>query len=315
MSSGQTLVTGCGGFVGSWLVPVLQEAGHEVIGLVRPGRGHETPELDTLEVDLRDRAATHTALKRTRPDRIVHLAALAAPTAATEQPLEALRVNYIAVDHLFGALATHAPAARLLYVGTSDVYGLQSAEAPPFREDASIRPANLYAATKAAGERRAELAFEREGLDVVRARPFNHTGPGRPASYVEAAFARQIALIERGASGAELRVGNLEPVRDFSDVRDVVRAYVLLLERAKRGEVYNVCSGQGHRISELLEHLLARSSATPEVVVDPDRFRPTTPDRLAAVGDATRLRELGWSPHYTFDQTLADVLEDWRKRA
>jgi GDP-4-dehydro-6-deoxy-D-mannose reductase len=315
LGANATLVTGCGGFVGSWLVPALQRSGHAVIGLERPGSVPDTPELDCLEIDLRDRNATHDALKWTRPAQVVHLAAMAAPLEAAADPIEALRVNYIAVDHLLSALASHAPDSRLLYVGTGDVYGLQAADAPPFDEASPIRPPNLYAATKAAAERRVELAFERDGLDVVRARPFNHTGPGRPPSYVEASFARQLALIERSTIDPVLRVGNLESIRDFSDVRDVVDAYRLMLEQGQRGEVYNVCSKHGRRISEVLDHLLAVSGATPSVVVDPDLFRPAAPDQLASVGDPARLRELGWRPRYTFDQTVADVLDDWRERA
>jgi GDP-4-dehydro-6-deoxy-D-mannose reductase len=295
-------------------VPALLDAGHEVVGLERPGHAPDSQQGECLEVDLRERDATFDAVKRTRPARIVHLAALAAPPVAARDPLETLRVNYLAVEHLVGALVAHAPGCRLLYIGTGDVYGLQAEGAPPFGEQAKIRPANLYAASKAAGERRVELAFEREGLDVVRARPFNHTGPGRPPGYAEATFARQLADIERGTSEPVLRVGNLRSVRDFSDVRDVVQAYILLLERAEAGEVYNVCSGVGRPISELLECLLEKSSVSPNVVVDPERFRPTRVDRIAAVGDPTQLRELGWSSHVPFDQTMADILDDWRKR-
>ncbi len=314
MSRGTTLVTGCGGFVGSWLVPALLDIGHDVIGLERPGHALDNLESECLEVDLRERDSIFDAVKQTRPARVVHLAALAAPPMATQDPLEALRVNYLAVEHLVAAVLAHSPGCRLLYIGTGDVYGLQAEGAPPFGERAQIRPANLYAASKAAGERRVELAFEREGLDVVRARPFNHTGPGRPPGYAEATFARQLADIERGASEPVLRVGNLRSVRDFSDVRDVVQAYILLLERAEAGTVYNVCSGVGRAISELLDCLLEKSLASPDVVVDPERFRPTRTDRIAAVGDPTRLRELGWRPHVPFDQTMADLLDDWRKR-
>ncbi len=315
MSGGRTLVTGCAGFVGSWLVPALGAAGHEVIGLERPGHAPDGDETECLEVDLRERTAIFDAVKRTRPARVVHLAALAAPPLAAREPLEAMRVNYLAVDHLVGALLAHSPDCRLLYIGTGDVYGLQAEGAPPFGERAQIRPANLYAASKAAGERRVELAFEREGLDVVRARPFNHTGPGRPPGYAEASFARQLAGMERGASELVLRVGNLGSVRDFSDVRDVVQAYILLLERAPTGGVYNVCSGVGRSISELLSCLLEKSPASPEVVIDPERFRPTRADQIAAVGDPTHLHALGWRPHVPFDQTMGDILDDWRKRA
>lgn len=299
--------------MGRWLVPALHGAGHDVVGLERPGSAPAG--LDCLEVDLRDRDAVAAALRKTRPARIVHLAALAAPSDAARDPLEAERVNDLAVGHLLAAIARHAPRARLLHIGTGDVYGLQTLEDTPFREDAPLRPENAYAATKAAGERRVERACERDGIHAVRARPFNHTGPGRPAAYAEASFARQIALIERGASEPVLHVGNLESVRDYSDVRDVVDAYLLLLERGESGAAYNVCSGRGHSLSELVERLIAFSDATPSIIVDLERFRPTTGERVAAVGDPARLRALGWVPRYDFDQTLRDVLEDWRKRA
>ncbi len=172
-------------------------------------------------------------LRATRPRYVVHLAAVAFPREAAQDPLEALRLNYGALDHLLGGIQLHVPDARLLYVGTGEVYGPRPDGAPPLREDDPLAPPNLYAATKAAAEVRATLAVEREGLDVVRVRPFNHSGPGRPPIYAESSFAQQIAQIERGEREPVLRVGNLDAVRDFSDVRDVVRDYTLLLEHGE----------------------------------------------------------------------------------
>lgn len=315
MSEAVTLVTGAAGFVGRWLTPLLLESGRRVVGVSKPGL--PTPDLgiEWLDVELSDPVATRAALGRVKPQSVVHLAALSNPPEAQRQPLEALRANYVAVDALLAALASEAAGARLLYVGTGEVYGLRPRSAAPVDEDTALAPRSTYAATKAAAERRALLAAERDGLDVVCVRPFNHTGPGRQAGYVESQFARQLARIERETDPPSLRVGNLDSVRDFSDVRDVVRAYLLLLEHGERGSVYNVCSGRARSIRELLEGLLACSSAEPRVEVDPALFRPTSPDACALVGDPARARALGWRPAYTFEESLRDVMEDWRGRA
>ena len=241
------LVTGAGGFVGAWLVRHAQQLGWTVIGVRKPNIPGPPLDVEWVDVDLRDRAETHALLQAKQPRYVLHLAAVAFPRDARRDPLEALRVNYGALDHLLSGIQLHVPAARLLYVGTGEVYGPRPEGAPPLREEDPLTPPNLYAATKAAAEVRATLAMERAGLDVVRVRPLNHSGPGRPPTYAESSFAHQIAQIERGEGEPMLRVGNLDAVRDFSDVREVVRAYTLLLERGERGAVYNVCSGRGWR--------------------------------------------------------------------
>jgi GDP-4-dehydro-6-deoxy-D-mannose reductase len=158
------------------------------------------------------------------------------------------------------------------------------------------------------------LARERDGLDALIARPFNHTGPGRPDRYAESAFARQLAEIERGAAAPVLRVGNLDTLRDFSDVRDVCDAYLLLLERGESGGVYNVASGRARELSSVLERLLACSSARPEIRVDPARQRALASDQLQLAGEAAPLRALGWRPRRELDATFAELLQDWRER-
>ncbi len=312
--SAVALVTGAGGFVGPWLVPQLEAAGHRVVGVEKPGLAVPDLGIEWLEVELTDPQETRRAIARVHPACVVHLAALSNPSEARELPLEALRANYLAVDGLLEALAAEAPQARLLYVGTGEIYGLGSRHAGPVDEGVRTAPPGTYSATKAAAEQRTQLAAAR-GLDVVCVRPFNHTGPGRQPSFAEAAFARQIALIERGELRPPLRVGNLESVRDFSDVRDVVRAYVLLLERGDGGAVYNECSGRGRSMREVLDVLLSWSSAEPDVEVDPALFRPTAVDACALVGDPGRLRALGWRAAHSFEETLRDVLEDQRARA
>lgn len=310
----RTLITGADGFAGSYLVPALEAAGGDVRSVRHPAAAPRAWGRSWTTCDLRDRARVAALVRESAPARIVHLAALAFPPAAARAPLEALRVNYLAVDHLLAAIAEHAPDARLLYVGSGEVYGARPAGSPPLDESAPLHPRTGYAATKAAAEARVRLAVA-SGLDAVCARPFNHSGPRRPSDYAESAFARQVARCERGAQEPVIRVGNLEPVRDFSDVRDVVAAYALLLERGERGAVYNVCSGRGWRIGAVLEHLLALSERDLRIERDPERYRESAPERLALVGDAGRLRALGWEPAHPFEETLSDLLEDWRSRA
>jgi GDP-4-dehydro-6-deoxy-D-mannose reductase len=309
----RTLVTGAAGFVGGHLVPALRAAGREVVGVHLPGLPAGPADVAWHACDLRERAAARALVAQVRPREVVHLAALAAPAEAERAPLDALRANYLALDSLLAALA--GTAARLLFVSTGEVYGPTRADAPARVETDPLRPMNLYAATKAAGEVRVGLAAARDGLDAVVARPFNHTGPGRPALYAESSFAEQLARMERGAQEPVLRVGNLAPVRDYSDVRDVAAAYVVLLERGARGETYNVCSGVRRSMRSVLDRLLARSSARPRIEVDPARFRELPADTVAFAGDAGRLRALGWAPERSADDAFDALLDAYRAAA
>jgi GDP-4-dehydro-6-deoxy-D-mannose reductase len=311
----RTLVTGAAGFVGSHLLPALRAAGREVVGVHLPGLPLGAAEADWRACDLRDRRAVSALVDEVRPREVVHLAALAAPAEVEHAPLEALRANYLALDALLAALANARLRSRFLFVSTGEVYGPSAVDSPPRRESDELRPLNLYAATKVAGEARVQLAVARDRLDARIARPFNHTGPGRPALYAESSFAEQIARIERGRQEPVLRVGNLDPVRDFSDVRDVAAAYVVLLERGEPGATYNVCSGVSRSMRSVLEHLLARSSARPSIEIDPARFRALPPESLAFRGNASRLRALGWAPTHSADAALDSLLDAYRAAA
>jgi len=299
--------------VGSWLVPALRASGRETIGVHLPELPSGDAAIEWRPCDLRDRAAVAELVAVSRPDEIVHLAALASPSQAAREPLEALRANYLALDHLLNAMAGSAPRARLLFVSTGEVYGFAARGAQPWRESDRLWPHTIYAATKAAGEQLVRHAIERDGLDVVIARPFNHTGPGRPPIYAESSFAEQIARIERGLQEPLLHVGNLAAERDFSDVRDVVAAHLALLERGERGAAYNVCSGRACPIGEVLDLLVAHARVKPRVEVDPERWRALPEGASSLVGDASRLHALGWRPRYALEDTLGALLEHARK--
>jgi GDP-4-dehydro-6-deoxy-D-mannose reductase len=314
MPASATLVTGAAGFVGRWLVSELIASGRRPIGLRRPGEAPGSPQADWIAADVRDAGALAAAVRAARPDEVIHLAGVASPADAARAPLEALRTNYLGTDHLLCALRQHAPRARLLYVSSGEVYGFQARGAAPHTESSPLRPHTPYGATRAAAEQRVRLAAQRESADVVIARPFNHTGPGRPPLYAESSFAQQLAAIERGAAPPVLRVGNLEALRDFSDVRDVCRAYVQLLERGASGRAYNVASGRPRTLASVLERLLGCSSARPRIRVDPERYRRVDADQLQLAGDAAALRALGWRPAHDVDATLAELLQDWRER-
>jgi GDP-4-dehydro-6-deoxy-D-mannose reductase len=298
----RVLVTGARGFVGRRLAPRLVEAGHEVVELPRG-------------VDVADEAAVDKFVEQERPRAVVHLAARSFVPDSVVEPEATFRANYVGTRNVLESVRRHAPAARVLVVSSGHVYGTSSLDAPAFAEEAGLRPESPYARTKAAADLLASFFVER-GVDVVRARPFNHTGRGRPAHFVEANLAHQVARIEQRLAPARLAVGNLDAVRDFLDVEDVVDAYVRLLEPQVAARAYNVASGVPRTVREVLDALLElaglrREDAGGSVVVEvePERWRPT--DR--AVGDATRLREAtGWSPSVPFDVTLRELLDDAR---
>jgi GDP-4-dehydro-6-deoxy-D-mannose reductase len=289
-------VSGARGFVGSWLVPRLEASGHVVVAVDR-------------EVDATDAAAVAASIASSRPDALVHLAGLASVAASLGDPAATARVNTLGALHLLRSVQRHAPMARVLLVGSGEVYGA-SEDGAAFDESAALRPGSPYARSKAAADRLG-AAFAARGLDVIRARPFNHTGPGQSDAFVASSFARQLAEIEAGRREPELRVGNLEAVRDFLDVRDVVDAYERLLDHRIPTGAYNIASGAGISIGHLLDLLLARSTAHPALREDPARWRPAD----VAIGDASRLRRrTGWQPGVAFRDTLAHLLEDWRRR-
>lgn len=288
-------VTGASGFVGTRLKPALEAEGHGVRAADR-------------EVDVTDRSAVAAALTSARPDAVVHLAAQSSVADSLRAPHEAWRVNFLGTRAVLQAVADRAPRARVLVVGSADQYAPTEPGSAPLDETTPLRPRNPYARSKAAAEQLARLAA-RGGLDVVCVRAFNHTGPGQTPRFVVPDFAQQIARIADGLVEPVMRVGNLESVRDFLDVRDVVAAYLRLLDPAVPADVYNVASGRGRSVASILDRLCELAGVSPRIERDPSRHRPT--DWL--VGDPTRLATAtGWRAEHDFDATLAAVLQSFR---
>ena len=242
---------------------------------------------------------------------MVHLAGQSSAARSFEDPAATFEANVTGTRNLLEAARAGAPAARLLIVGSSEVYGPQP-EGSRAGEETPFAPVSPYAASKAEADRLAEASAQGEpGLDVIRARAFSHTGPGQSAVFVVPAFAQQIAAIEAGRRETVLRVGNLEVMRDVSDVRDVMRAYIALLDHGTRGAVYNVCRGEGVKLTEVVRRLVGLARVAIRVEVDPARLRPA--DIPWLVGDPSRLaRDTGWRAEIPLEHTLADVLEEWR---
>jgi GDP-4-dehydro-6-deoxy-D-mannose reductase len=309
------LITGATGFVGPWLIDHLRQhtdfALHGTAHSLPGQTDSQLPESCTLHrVDLRDPHAVHSLLEQVRPTRIYHLAGQSYVPRSFEAPWETLDTNIHSLLNLFEAIRALGliEATRLLVIGSSEMYGPVRPEQTPITEETPFDPASPYAVSKIAQEMLAVQYRRSYGVHTVRVRAFNHIGTGQTGRFAVASFAAQIAEIEAGLKEPVVYVGDLSAARDFTDVRDIVRAYHLTLERGAAGAVYNVCSGTAWTMQRVLETLLSFSSRQIEIRVDPARLRPS--DIPILRGDSTRLREAtGWTPHIPIEQTLREVLE------
>ena len=312
LNGARVLVTGAGGFVGPHLVAALRARGAHVRGAGIGAPGADVALDSWVEADLAQSAGAQDAITAAAIDAVVHLAGQSSAARSFEAPDETFRANVTGTWTLLEAVRVHAHAARVLVVGTSEVYGPIE---PGTRaaEDAPFRPVSPYALSKAAAEQVARAYHDTHGLDVVRARPFGHTGPGQTPRFVVPSFAQQVAAIEAGQAEPVLRVGNLDVTRDLCDVRDIVEGYCALLERGRRGDVYNLCRGEGVRLHDVVEQLAGMAHVSVRVEVDPARLRPA--DTPWLVGDASHAEhDTGWRAGRAFADTLRDVLTEWRTR-
>lgn len=315
----RVLITGITGFAGSHLADyALQQDDVDVYGICRWRSPRENIEhlegrFDLRECDLRDASSVRQLIGDVRPDWIFHLAAQSYVPTSWNAPAETLTTNILGQLNVFEALRATDTDARVQIAGSSEEYGLVHAEETPITEDNPLRPLSPYAVSKVAQDMLAYQYFRSYGTKTVRTRAFNHTGPRRGEVFVTSNFARQIVRIEAGQCEPVIRVGNLEAKRDFTDVRDVVRAYWLALEKGAPGDVYNICSGTAWRIREVLDLLLAQSEVEIDVQQDPDRLRPSDVELL--LGDGRRFHDAtGWRPEIAFEQTARDLLDYWRER-
>jgi GDP-4-dehydro-6-deoxy-D-mannose reductase len=309
----RALITGVGGFVGRHLLRHLQEEGDEVFGLGR--------EVDVLGVDLAricqadlcDRDTVERVLREVQPAAIYHLAAQSSPAESLADPWATLSNNLLAQMNLLEALLSAGLRSRVLVVGSSDEYGKVAPSDVPTDEDVPLRPNTPYAVSKVGQDMMGYQYFAQHHLPVIRVRPFNHTGPGHDPRFVIPSFARQLAEIEAGLREPVLRVGNLDVARDFTDARDMVRAYRLALIQGVPGEVYNLGRGRSLRIADTLEELIALCPVHVDKCVDPVLLRPSDIPRQEA--DTRKFTSLtGWRPRIAWHTTLADTLDYWREK-
>ncbi|MDV2503960.1 MAG: GDP-mannose 4,6-dehydratase [bacterium] len=312
----RALITGIGGFAGSHLAEHLVAEGWQVCGTMLPGKDKPLPgELaracTLTPCDITQPGSIEPILSEAEPEVIFHLAAQSSVAASWESVEETFQVNVMGTLALLEAVRHTAPGTQVVLISSCEAYGASLAHGPA-SEEVPLEPLTPYAASKACTDWVAGQYVSSLGLDIRRVRPFNHIGSRQQPPFVAASFAKQIAEIEASLQEPVLRVGSLEVRRDFTDVRDVVHAYRLVAIKGKPGSVYNVCSGQARSIGELLEGLLDHATVSIKVARDPALLRPV--DLPIMVGDASRLREeTGWGPIISWEQTLVDLLDYWRK--
>ena len=313
----RVLVTGVSGFVGGHLAEHLIAQGDLVVGLSASGkwpegRAHLARDVRIERCDLADVPETELAdlIARKQPEAVYHLAAQANPQASVSDPRGTWALNLGGTLNLLEAIKASGQSPRIVLVGSGVCYGNPAPEFMPVNEACPLRPNNPYAASKAAADLLGIQHFLAHGTNVVMARPFNHAGPRQSSSYVLSALARQVAEVEAGIK-PRVEVGNLDIIRDFTDVRDVVRGYRLLAEKGSAGEIYNLGTGRGTKLSDALNTLANHAGRPVEVFVDPARVRPV--DQPLLIADPSKLRDAtGWEPRLSIEQTLLDMLDDWR---
>ncbi len=307
----KALVTGALGFAGRHLLAELEgQTDWDLVGLAR-GHGSPIGRERILTCDLLDATLVSRVIAHHRPDIIFHLAAQSYVPQAIAAPAETIHNNVAGQVNLLEACRAASLDPTILIVGSSEEYGFVDPEDGPIREDQPFRPLNPYAVSKIAQDMLGLQYALSYGMQIIRVRPFNHFGPGQSDRFVLSTFARQIAEAERELIEPVVLTGNLDARRDFLDVRDVARAYCMLVESGEPGEVYNVASGVAHRIGDLLDRLIALATLKIDVRPDPARMRPS--DIPVVIGDASRLRDAtGWEPLFSADQSLIDTLNAWR---
>ena len=313
------LVTGITGFVGSHLAEyLLTKDDIEIYGIVRwrsdtENIEHIRDKLVLSECDIRDATSVRNEIEKVKPDRIFHLAAQSYVVSSWHAPRETLTTNILGELNIFESVRELKINPFIQIAGSSEEYGLVSVNELPVKETNLLHPLSPYAVSKVGQDLLGYQYYKSYGLNIIRTRAFNHTGPRRGEVFVCSNFAKQIAMIEKGKQKPIIYVGNLEARRDFTDVRGIVQAYWLALEKCKPGEVYNICSGRARAMKEVLDILLGLTKQKIKIKQDPKRLRPS--DVPVLEGDSSKFRELtGWKPEIPFEKTLEDLLNYWREK-
>lgn len=318
MKKKKAFITGITGFAGSHLAELLLKENYEVYGTSRPRS--KTDNIDHLkrkiileDADLLDSHSLYAILRKIKPDYVFHLAAQSFVQSSWASPATTMEVNVVGTVHLFEAIrrAEITPAVQIAC--SSEEYGLVLPSEIPVRETNPLRPLSPYAVSKVAMDYLGYQYFASYGMKIVRTRGFNHTGPRRGEVFVTSNFAKQIAEIEKNKRESIIEVGNLEAKRDWTDVRDMVRGYLLSVQKGEWGEVYNLCSEKTIKVNEMLEILLSMSRVKVKIKEDPSRMRPS--DVPILLGDCSKFRQkTGWKPEIPFEKTMEDLLNYWRER-
>jgi GDP-4-dehydro-6-deoxy-D-mannose reductase len=312
----RVLITGIAGFVGAHLAEAIRaetdwEVWGAVIGSVE--RASVVSGARILTTDLREPEQARVLVEAAQPDRVFHLAAQAYVPQSWADPWDTYHTNIRSQLNLLDAIGRSGLQPRVVVVSSNEVYGYARAEDLPLNENAPLRPNSPYSVSKLAQDFMGLQYFLDRKMPIIRVRPFNHIGPRQTERFVAPSFAKQIAEIERGRREPVLRLGNMAAQRDFTDVRDMVRAYILAIEKGEPGEVYNIGSGRARSVREMLDIMLAHSSVKIREEIDPAKFRPS--DTPISYADPSKFkRQTGWEPKISFEQTCVDILNDWRMR-
>lgn len=312
------LITGFTGFVSGHLLNFLRESGnsYEIIGLSRNNTGGITEDdgkikISTIQADLNDRRNISVLLNEFRPDQIIHLASDSSVAHSWQAPVESFQNNTNIFLNLVESVRTLKFHCRILSIGSSEEYGVVDAKHIPITEEAPFNPVSPYAVARVSQELLSRIYSNGYGMDIVITRSFNHIGPGQKENFVISSFAKQIVEIKNGKQTV-LQVGNIDVIRDFLDVRDVVRAYMLLLQKGRKGQVYNICGGKGYSLKEVLDRLMMIAGVRIEYHINKDLIRPA--DNPVIIGSNEKIKkECSWQPGISLDDSLRDILHYWEK--
>lgn len=311
----RALITGVNGFVGGYLSEYLLQNNMEVWGTKLPSEIKEKSHNDKViirDLDITNKEQVYSVIEECKPDYIFHLAAQSSVALSWKEPRLTMDVNVNGTINLLQAVNEVDNNAKILLIGSSEEYGIIKPESVPINEEYALKPANPYAVSKMAQEELAKQFVKAYSMNIVIVRAFNHIGPKQSPAFVVSDFAKRIVQMEKGLIEPKLLVGNLESKRDFTDVRDIVKAYYLLIQKGVSGEIYNIGSGKVYKVREILDMLLSKSKIDIEVLNDPNRMRPS--DAPIIQCDNKKLKELtGWDIEYSLEKTIDDVIEYWRK--